>query len=63
MYEENKNQMLTINYFGNINDTLIGQIKTKIPISSKNSHSKIASFKQSFEEPSAMVSAVNLNEE
>lgn len=27
--------MLTINYFGNIQDSLIGQIKTKIPIKEK----------------------------
>ena len=27
--------MLTINYFGNIQDSLIGQIKTKVPISKK----------------------------
>ena len=29
------NQMLTINYFGNIQDSLIGQIKTRIPIAKK----------------------------
>ena len=27
--------MMTINYFGNIQDSLIGQIKTKIPIQDK----------------------------
>ena len=26
---------MTINYFGNIKDTLIGQIKTKVPFSDK----------------------------
>ena len=31
-----KNKTLTINYFGNIQDQLIGQIKTKIPISQKH---------------------------
>ena len=27
-----KEQTMTINYFGNIQDSLIGQIKTKIPM-------------------------------
>ena len=31
-------KMLTINYFGNIQDTLIGQIKTKIAIHSKDAY-------------------------
>ena len=35
-----KQDMLTINYFGNIQDTLIGQIKTKIPMIKKFSEAR-----------------------
>lgn len=37
VYRKNKwdRKMMTINYFGNINDKLIGQIKTKIPLQDK----------------------------
>ena len=37
---------MTINYFGNIKDTLIGQIKTKVPFSDKKV-AKVASPKVS----------------